>query len=314
VVELHDEGDLVGVLARDAAEHAERRGDAVAAALDGQPDDVLRVEEIRVGREGGAGGMLDALVHRQQRKVAAAGQAAVVEQRGEVAQHRRLAVGLGDDAVDEIRTGQMQPGLRDAAAFVLEELVGFVAEEFDDVGHDGLLALGSDQSYHRRLGRQVALQEFAELMRPFGAHEDKAVVVPAGQFQPLFRTAGRGLIQSAAVGRRGRSRPAGCAPPAAGSAAPSPRERVVGVAGEQACRQKGIQVGGEVRRRGEGRVQHQRRRLVAGGEVRGDGAAERFAEYHDAPGRNAPAFGQVRQAASASAWVPASEGLPVDWP
>jgi len=143
VVELHDEGNLVGVLARHRAQHAERRGDAVAAAFDGQSHDVFRVEEIRVGREGGAGGMLDALVHRQQGQIAAAGQAAVVQQRGEVAQYRRLAVGLGDDAIDEIRAGQVQPRLRDAAAFVLEELVGFVAEQFDDVGHGVLRTMRS---------------------------------------------------------------------------------------------------------------------------------------------------------------------------
>jgi hypothetical protein len=135
VVELHDEGNLVGVLARHRAQHAERRGDAVAAAFDGQLHDVLRVEEVRVRREGGAGGVLDALVDGQQRQVARAGQAAVVEQRLQVAQHRRLAVGLGDDAVDEVRAGQMQPRRRDAAAFVLEKFVGLVAEQFDDVGH-----------------------------------------------------------------------------------------------------------------------------------------------------------------------------------
>ena len=32
------------VLARDGAEHAERGGDRVAAALDGEPDDVLGIE------------------------------------------------------------------------------------------------------------------------------------------------------------------------------------------------------------------------------------------------------------------------------
>jgi hypothetical protein len=56
----------------------------------------------------------------------------------EVAQHHRLAVGLGDDAVDEVRAGQMQPRRRDAAAFVLEKFVGLVAEQFDDVGHGAL--------------------------------------------------------------------------------------------------------------------------------------------------------------------------------
>ena len=47
-------GILCAYLRRDRAEHAERRGDGVAAALDRQLDDVLGVEVDRVGREAGA--------------------------------------------------------------------------------------------------------------------------------------------------------------------------------------------------------------------------------------------------------------------
>ncbi len=67
VVELDDERDLVGVLPGHGAQNAERRGHGVAAALDGQLDDVLRVEVDRVRREGSGPGMLDSLVHRQNR-------------------------------------------------------------------------------------------------------------------------------------------------------------------------------------------------------------------------------------------------------
>jgi len=49
VVDLDDEGNLVRVPARDDAEDAERRGDRVAAALNRELDDVLRVEEIGFG-------------------------------------------------------------------------------------------------------------------------------------------------------------------------------------------------------------------------------------------------------------------------
>ena len=72
VVELHQERDLVGVLARDRAEHAERRRDGVAAAFDRELDDVLRVEVDRVRGEARAGGVLDALIDRQDRNVARA--------------------------------------------------------------------------------------------------------------------------------------------------------------------------------------------------------------------------------------------------
>ena len=53
----------------------------VAAALDRQLHDVLGIEVLRVGRERRAGGMLDALVDRQDRDVAGAAEPAVIEQR-----------------------------------------------------------------------------------------------------------------------------------------------------------------------------------------------------------------------------------------
>ena len=76
VVDLDDERNVVRVLARHRAEHAEGRRDGVAAALDGELDDVLRVEVGRVRRERRAGGVLDALVDRQNRQIAGVGQPA----------------------------------------------------------------------------------------------------------------------------------------------------------------------------------------------------------------------------------------------
>ena len=102
VVDLHDERDLVGVLARHRAQHAEGRGDRVAAALDGQLHDVLGVEVGGVLRERGARRVLDALVHGQDRDVAGAGQAAVSRQLLEAAQHRHRAVGDRVHAVHEV--------------------------------------------------------------------------------------------------------------------------------------------------------------------------------------------------------------------
>ena len=74
VVDLDDERNLVGVLPGADAQDAERRGHGVAAAFDRQPHDVLGIEVIRVLREAGAGRMLDALIHRQDREVPRAGQ------------------------------------------------------------------------------------------------------------------------------------------------------------------------------------------------------------------------------------------------
>ena len=46
VVQLHEERNLVGVLAGHRAEHAQRGGDGVAAAFDRQLHDVLGIEII----------------------------------------------------------------------------------------------------------------------------------------------------------------------------------------------------------------------------------------------------------------------------
>jgi hypothetical protein len=70
VVDLHDEGDLVGVPAGDGPEDAKGRGAGVAPALERRLDDVLGVEVRRVGRERGGRGMLDALVDGQDGQVA----------------------------------------------------------------------------------------------------------------------------------------------------------------------------------------------------------------------------------------------------
>ena len=114
-------GNLVGVLARHRAEHAEGRGDGVAAALDGELDDVLGVEVDRVRREGRGAGVLDALVDRQDRDVAGAGRAAVVIERLERTQDLRVAVGLRHHPVDEVGTWKVKLVLGDAGALIVEE-------------------------------------------------------------------------------------------------------------------------------------------------------------------------------------------------
>ncbi len=65
MIHLYDERDFVSVLARDRAEHAKRRSHGVAAALDGQFDDVSTIKVIGILGEACAAGVLDALVDRQ---------------------------------------------------------------------------------------------------------------------------------------------------------------------------------------------------------------------------------------------------------
>src|SRR6266581_6066387 len=79
VIHLHDEGNFVGVLARDRAEHAVSGGHGVAATFDGQLDDVAAVEIIGIFREARSAGVLDALVHGQNGEIAGAAEAAVAE-------------------------------------------------------------------------------------------------------------------------------------------------------------------------------------------------------------------------------------------
>jgi hypothetical protein len=129
VVELDDEGNLVRVLARDRAEHAERRGDGVAAALDRQLDDVFRVEVDRVRREARARRVLDALVNGQDRNEARPGEPAVVEERLQVPEHIHRAVGRDPHAVNEVRAGQVQHVFGNGLAFVAEQLPGLFSEQ-----------------------------------------------------------------------------------------------------------------------------------------------------------------------------------------
>ena len=130
MVQLHEERNLVRVFAGHRAEHAERGGDGVAAAFHGELHDVFGIEIIGVFREARAGGMFDALVHRQDGHVTRAGQPAMVEQRLQAAQHLWIAVGQREDAVHEIRSGQVEPFLRHRFAFMLQEVFGGIGQKF----------------------------------------------------------------------------------------------------------------------------------------------------------------------------------------
>ena len=92
VVELHEEGNLVRVFARDGAEHAEGGGDGVAAAFDGEFDDVFGIEIVGILGEAGAGGVFDALIDGQDGEVAGAGEAPVTEHALKIGEHAGIAV------------------------------------------------------------------------------------------------------------------------------------------------------------------------------------------------------------------------------
>ncbi len=136
MIDLHDERDLVRIAACHGRQHAERRCDAVAAAFDGELDDVLRIEIHRVGRERCAAGMFHALIHRQYRKVAGVRQSPMSVQRLQAAQHAGLAVFHRDHAIHVIRTRQVQRFFRDASTTVFQQMVCFFAQQLHDVRHD----------------------------------------------------------------------------------------------------------------------------------------------------------------------------------
>ena len=84
MVQLHDEGNPVGVLPAHASQHPEGGRDGVAATLDGEFDDLLTVEVDRVLREARTRGMFDALIDRKDRHVSGPAEPAVVVDRLDV--------------------------------------------------------------------------------------------------------------------------------------------------------------------------------------------------------------------------------------
>ncbi len=129
VVELDDERDAVRVLARAGPEHAERRGDGVAAALDRELDDALGVEVVGILGERRARRVLDALVDGEDRDVARIAQATVREDALQRSQHGRRAIRVLDHPLDEVGAGQVEAIARDRRALVTEEVLGVVAED-----------------------------------------------------------------------------------------------------------------------------------------------------------------------------------------
>src|SRR5262249_40251366 len=111
------------------AEHAESGSDRVAAAFDGELDDIFAVEIIGIFREAGAGGMFDALIDRKNGDVACTGEAAGVEQTVEIRKDPRIAVRRSEDAVDKIRARKMKALFCDFGRMEAEQGIGFCAEK-----------------------------------------------------------------------------------------------------------------------------------------------------------------------------------------
>ncbi len=128
VIDLYDERDFVGVLARDRAEHAEGGSHGVAAAFDGQLDDIPAVKVIGILGEARAAGVLDALVDGQDREIPRTAKPAVAEHPLEIGEYAEVAVRRRVDAVDKVRAGKMQALLGDLRRLESQQGIRLCAE------------------------------------------------------------------------------------------------------------------------------------------------------------------------------------------
>src|SRR6266702_6264563 len=124
---------FVGVLASDGTEDAVGGSDGVAAAFDGELDDVFTIEIVGILGEAGAGGVLDALVDGENGEIASIAEAAGAEEALKIGEHSDVAVGEGVDTIDEIGAGEMQAFLGDFWGFEAEKGFSLGAEELFDV-------------------------------------------------------------------------------------------------------------------------------------------------------------------------------------
>ena len=108
VVDLEDKGNFMGIAPGYRGQDPQGGGHGVAAAFDGQFDDIFRIKIDGVGRKGRRRRMLDALVHRQDGKITGPGQPAMIEQGGQGTQDVNGPITGHKYAVQEIRTRQMQ--------------------------------------------------------------------------------------------------------------------------------------------------------------------------------------------------------------
>ena len=118
----------MAIAPRGGRQHAKGGGHRVAPTLDSQLHDVAGIEVTRVGGETGTGRMFDALIDGQDGHIAAAGQTAVVEQLGQVAQHLRRAVRFHEHPVDEVGPRKDQILLGNPFGRVTEQLLSLAAQ------------------------------------------------------------------------------------------------------------------------------------------------------------------------------------------
>src|SRR5262245_16043518 len=105
VIEFEQKRNLVRVLPRHRAEHTERRRDGIATSFYRELDKIFRVEIDRIGSEGGAGGVFDALIDGQYRYIAGFREPSRAKKLLQADQCACGAVGSGEDSIDKVGSG-----------------------------------------------------------------------------------------------------------------------------------------------------------------------------------------------------------------
>ena len=123
VIDLHYEGDLVGILTSHSAKDTVRGGHGIATAFDGQLDDVFGIEVDGVRGERCAGRVLDTLVNGEDGDVSRTSQAAVVVEGGDAVQRLRIAVGIEPNAIDGVGSRRVNQALVNGFALVGQVVV-----------------------------------------------------------------------------------------------------------------------------------------------------------------------------------------------
>ena len=138
MIDLDHERDLVGVLPTHHGQNAKRGSDGIATGFDGQFDDLFGIEIDGIGRKGGSGTVFNPLVHRKDGQVARATHAAMVEEGLQTPQDLIAPIALAVDPVDKIGSGCMQHGSVDGGTLMIQEIIGLVTQELEQVGicHD----------------------------------------------------------------------------------------------------------------------------------------------------------------------------------
>ena len=103
MVDFDDEGDFVRVFARHGAQHAESRGDGIATALDGESDDVFRIEIQRIRSERSPCRVFDPLIYRQNGYISGIGQSSLHQQSPHIIQGREIPVAIHPNLFNNIR-------------------------------------------------------------------------------------------------------------------------------------------------------------------------------------------------------------------